>query len=93
MAANQLTGDDSALPRENINLAIERGVNVTQTQQTAGIFLRPLVQMLRHQGVDADSLLLDHQIEPHAVANPEARIEASHTSRLLDHAVALLDDP
>lgn len=66
---------------------------VTQTQQTAGIFLRPLVQMLRHHGVDTDSLLRDYQVDPASVADPETRIDAQSTSRLLDHAEQLLGDP
>ena len=66
---------------------------MSETLQTTGIFLRPLVQMLRHRGHDADGILLAHGVEPAMVANPEARVDAARTSALLDEAVRLLDDP
>lgn len=61
--------------------------------QTVGIFLRPMVQMLRHQGLDADALLRGHGIEPACVANPEARVDAARTSALLNEVEDLLGDP
>lgn len=66
---------------------------MTERFQTAGIFLRPLVQMLRHQGVDADALLREYGIDPDWVRNPEARVGAVLTSSLLDRSEALLADP
>lgn len=66
---------------------------MTNSKQTLAIFLRPLVQMLRHRGVDADALLERLEIEPGAVANPEARIDTVRTARLLDQAEAVLSDP
>ena len=66
---------------------------MSETRQTTGIFLRPLVQMLRRSGEDAEGILRAHGVEPAMVANPEARVDAECTSRLLDQAVLLLDDP
>ena len=66
---------------------------MSDTLQTTGIFLRPLVQILNTHGEGATGILRAHGIEPAMVANPEARVAAASTSRLLDEAVRLLDDP
>ena len=65
---------------------------MAETRETVGIFLRPLVQMLRHHGADAGALMEDCGVDPVSVTDPEARVDTACTARLLDQAEALLGD-
>ncbi len=62
-------------------------------QRAAAILLRPLVQLLQKQGVDAEALFAKHGIAIADTGNPDAHIDVAASTALLSDAVELIGDP
>ena len=69
--------------------------NLVKPEQpkSVAMFLRPLASLLRHHGLEPESLFSEHGISIDDTVNPESRVDVERTSHLLSAAETLLDDP